>query len=414
MSYLVLLLIAVLALLWALMAAPVGRMTVRRNVRINADTSHVWSALDPFGDNYGWNGAAARVEQDTTTSGTIHTTHEGRDGEPIRKRFAMTDFEAGRRYTMRITDDTALASTFWANYSYRVTLEGQANGITDVTISETDRYRGLAFVLFRCFALRRFSAKLRLWAETGSFRKGGIFEHPATQLAMAALSAFLLWPVFGLNGQGLIMALALTLVVALHELGHMAAFRMMGHKTARMIFLPLLGGIALGGRPYDRHFEVAFAALMGPGLSVFALIGVLGLAATGMLDGTQAWFAAVFFVLVCGFFNLANLLPVWKFDGGQVLRQVFRSTAGRALGSAAVLAFFVSVAVAAGLSLSQGLIAAAAVLVLSVLTGRHGVKPKKPLVPMRTPERAAIIAGLTAVCVTHALGALWAWNQLAL
>ena len=35
---------------------------------------------------------------------------------------------------------------------------------------------------------------------------------------------------------------------------------MMGHRKVRMIFVPLLGGIAIGGRPYDSRFEVAFVA----------------------------------------------------------------------------------------------------------------------------------------------------------
>jgi hypothetical protein len=30
----------------------------------------------------------------------------------------------------------------------------------------------------------------------------------------------------------------LTMVIALHELGHMAAYRMFGHTSVRMIFIP--------------------------------------------------------------------------------------------------------------------------------------------------------------------------------
>ena len=32
-------------------------------------------------------------------------------------------------------------------------------------------------------------------------------------------------------------------------------------------------------------------------------------------------------------FNLGNLVPVWKFDGGQVIRQVFRTRAGQGIAS---------------------------------------------------------------------------------
>ena len=85
---------------------------------------------------------------------------------------------------------------------------------------------------------------------------------------MAVLSVLILWPFFGLTHVGLMLSAVLTSVVIAHEAGHMFAFRAMGHKTARMIILPFLGGIALGGRPYNTHFEVGFSALMGAGMSV--------------------------------------------------------------------------------------------------------------------------------------------------
>jgi Zn-dependent protease len=138
-----------------------------------------------------------------------------------------------------------------------------------VTLSQTDRYRGIAFLVFRFFAMRRELSKLQRWAVTGQYRKGGWFEHPLSQVGFAVLSAFILWPFFGLNLGGFALAAILTSVVALHELGHMAAFRLTGHRKARMIFIPLLGGIAIGGRPYDSRFEVAFVALMGAGFSAF-------------------------------------------------------------------------------------------------------------------------------------------------
>ena len=91
------------------------------------------------------------------------------------------------------------------------------------------------------------------------------------QLGFAVVSALILWPFFGLSCGGLVLAVDADDVVALHELGHMAAFRVMGHRRVRMIFIPLLGGIAIGGRPYDSRFEVAFVALMGAGFSAFVI-----------------------------------------------------------------------------------------------------------------------------------------------
>ena len=103
----------------------------------------------------------------------------------------------------------------------------------------------------------------------------------------------LLWPLFGLSVGGLVLATVLTTVVALHELGHMAAFRMMGHRNVRMIFIPLLGGIAIGGRPYDRCFEVAFVALMGAGFSAFLI--PLAIASSDLAHGAGYPAVAVVF-----------------------------------------------------------------------------------------------------------------------
>ena len=144
------------------------------------------------------------------------------------------------------------------------------------------------------------------------------------------LSAFILWPFFGLNLGGLALAAVLTSVVALHELGHMAAFRLKGHRKVRMIFIPLLGGIAIGGRPYDSRFEVAFVALMGAGFSAF-LVPLL-IAASALAGGEGYRLAAALLATLAGcaaLFNIANLVPVWKFDGGQVLRQICPGAASR-------------------------------------------------------------------------------------
>ncbi len=91
----------------------------------------------------------------------------------------------------------------------------------------------------------------------------------------------------------------------------MAAYRAFGHTSARMIVLPLLGGIAIGGRPYATLFEVATCALMGAGVSAFLVpivIAVHSATEAGMI--APAWSGEVLtFLLVLGAFNILNLLP---------------------------------------------------------------------------------------------------------
>jgi Zn-dependent protease len=227
------------------------------------------------------------------------------------------------------------------------------------------------------------------------------------------LSAFLLWPLFGLTFGGFVIAGVLTTVVALHELGHMAAFRMMGHRKVRMIFVPLLGGIAIGGRPYDSRFEVAFVALMGAGFSAFVVpIAIVAC----IYAGGEGWrpAAGVLGTLagIAALFNIANLVPVWKFDGGQVLRQICPGPVSLALSSFALLSAFLGLGYAAGFPAPFLIIAGAIFAILSLITAGSGVKPRYELKPIRSMERIAIAGALLAVFTIHASGLLWASARL--
>ena len=259
---------------------------------------------------------------------------------------------------------------------------------------------------------RRELAKLKVWAETGAYKPGGIFEHPLTQVAMATLSMLILWPFFGLTPTGFILSLTLTLVVAAHELGHMAAFRLMGHANTRMIFIPVLGGIAIGGRPYDSRFEIAFVALMGSGFSAFivplAIAGHSQFTATGQ----PAYAAFCGGLAACAaFFNLANLAPMWKFDGGQVLRQITADGWQRVAGAMAVLMAMAAIAWAAGFPEHMVIVALATIALLSLFTARSGIKPRHAMKPISRSETRLIAAGLVAVIATHGAGIIWAMNN---
>ena len=303
---------------------------------------------------------------------------------------------------------SSLAASFWADYREDNAI-AESDGGSLVTLQRTDRYRGLAFLAFRFFAMRRELARLKQWAETGTFVRGGLFERPITQLGFAVMSALILWPFFGLSPGGLALAVLLTAVVALHELGHMAAFRVMGHRHVRMIFIPLLGGIAIGGRPYDSRFEVAFVALMGAGFSAFVI--PIAIACSDLAGRAEHPLAAGMFATLAGFaafFNIANLVPVWKFDGGQVLRQVFQGQLPLALASFATLLAFLALGHLAGLSM-QLLIAIGTVFaVLSLITTGSGVKPRHELKPLVGFERAALAAAFAACFAVHFYGVMWA------
>ncbi|RAZ88302.1 site-2 protease family protein [Mesorhizobium hawassense] len=402
-----------LGLIFLLMTVPLGLRTVRVSRVIKADRNRLWQALWPFGDDAGWSGEILSAEPvDGEGTALIKLSWEGRDGSPIERKARFEDVREGSYFSMRVIEDTALDPSFWANYCETAELVPKGDA-TRVTLAQTDRYRGVAFLIFRFFAMRRELRKLDVWATTGEYRKGGWFEHPVSQVGFAVLSAFILWPFFGLNLGGFALAAILTSVVALHELGHMAAFRLSGHRRARMIFIPLLGGIAIGGRPYDSRFEVAFVALMGAGFSAF-LVPVL-IAASGFAGAEGHRLAAALLATLAGcasLFNIANLVPVWKFDGGQVLRQICPGPIALAMASFFLLSALLALGWRAGFSPSFLLIAGAVFSILSLITMGSGVKPRHELKPIQPFDRLAMAGALLAVFAIHGYGMLWASAQL--
>ena len=247
----------------------------------------------------------------------------------------------------------------------------------------------------------------------GIVRGRRLFERPITQVGFAVLSALILWPLFGLTHLGLMLSCVLTAVVALHELGHMAAFRVMGHRKVRMIFIPLLGGIAIGGRPYDSRFEVAFVALMGAGFSAFLI--PIAIASSKMAGGYGHPAAATVLAALAGIaalFNIANLVPVWKFDGGQVLRQIFPGQLTLAIMSFLTLSAFLALGSLAGLPTGFLAITGIVFAILSLITSGSGVKPRYELRPLVGFERAALAAAFAAVFAVHSYGVMWAVSLL--
>jgi Zn-dependent protease len=403
-----------LGLLFFLLAAPLGERTVTVRRRVRADRGRVWNALFPLGTDRGWSGEILSAETAADPALVrVALSWEGRDGRPIERMLKLEAVEEGSSFSQSIVEDSSLDPSFWKSYRETSRLTDVPGGV-DVQITRTDRYRGAAFLIFRYFALRRQAAKLKVWAETGRYRAGGLYEHPASQLGFALLSIVLLWPLFGLTVGGLIMASVLTMVVGLHELGHLAAFRLMGHRRVRMIFIPLLGGIAIGGRPYDSRFEVAFVALMGAGFSAF-FVPVAIAASIGAQASGHPGFATLFGAVAgcSALFNIANLVPVWKFDGGQVLRQICGSQGVLALASFLLLSAFLAVGHVIGLDWRMLLVGGVVFALLSLVTGSNAVKPRHDLKPIATMERLAIGAALVAIFAIHAYGIIWASARMA-
>lgn len=419
--YSAILLLAInIGLLWLLMAAPVGTRTVRIRRSFRQTPAALWRAIDPAGSSADWHHGVISSQPIPDRPGVVEQIyrHIDRKGQPVRRLLAVqpTDVVDGdtdmHGYTAQIVDDSTLDSRFWRHFHERRQVVATAEGAL-LTVEQTDTYRGLAFLIFRYFALRREMRALDGWLATGQSKPNGIFEHPLVQTLLAVFSTFLLWPFFGLHPAGLMISTFLTMVIVLHELGHMAAYRTFGHRKVRMIFIPLLGGLAIGGRPYNSLFEVATCALMGPGMSAF-FVPIL----IAAVEATNAdWLPAqlrgplLVFLLILGAFNLLNLLPMYRFDGGQVLRQIFVRRSSLVAGSFGITLVILGVGWSIGLSLTA-LLAALAVFTLLSLIGFGSVKPKEELEKMSAAERMLVSFGLYAAVSMHGYAIIYSADAL--
>ncbi|CDZ50007.1 hypothetical protein [Neorhizobium galegae] len=413
----VLLLTINLGLLWLLMAAPVGRRTIALRRTLDIAPERLWHAFHPGGEEASWNPSILSSGAEKNRGGIeIAYSHPDRHGAPIRRVFKVEETVDSAQLSYesraRVVDDTALDISFWRNFEEYRAVSPSPGGST-VTLAQTDDYRGFAVYLFRYFMIRRELSSLTAWLKNGRPKTGGMIEHPVVQIVLALLSTLLLWPFFGLTAAGLTISIILTLVIVLHELGHMAAYRAFGHERVRMIFVPFLGGIAIGGRPYNSRFEVATCALMGAGMSAFVVpvvISLHDLSAAHILSSSLHEPALVF-LLILGAFNLLNLLPMSQFDGGRVLRQIFPTRSLLVAGSFGITLLMLWVGYRIGLS-STALIAALAVFTLMSLMGISSAKPRESLDPMHPGERLMAGLGLFAAVAIHSHGIVYACDRL--
>jgi Zn-dependent protease len=140
------------------------------------------------------------------------------------------------------------------------------------------------------------------------------FDANALMLGVAAIGAAV-WFFGPMYGAAIIVS------VMVHEFGHVAAFRVCGHRDARFRLIPLLGGVAISNQVPASQEKDFFITLMGPGICIAPMV----LAAV-IVEQEYLWLyapdIAVFlsvFAAVTGALNFFNLLPFWPLDGGRCL-----------------------------------------------------------------------------------------------
>jgi Zn-dependent protease len=162
--------------------------------------------------------------------------------------------------------------------------------------------------------LRRMASliKRECEAEAGTHSRLAALANHGLVLSAVALVSF--WYLLGWQ-----QALLLSIVVLLHEAGHVAGMRMTGVGVRGIYLIPFFGGAVVPKTAYRTEGRLGFIALMGPSMS---LVPTLGLAAmyrvTGELQFLQA--ASLFAII-----NVINLLPINPLDGGLILNSLIGS-----------------------------------------------------------------------------------------
>lgn len=144
----------------------------------------------------------------------------------------------------------------------------------------------------------------------------------------------------------LVWVAAVFIAVLVHELGHALTMRAYGYRP--QIILYAFGGMATygpyhsldaQGQSHEAHVQIAAAGplagfllaaaiavllkVAGPGIHVEWIGGFLPLVVpNGMVGSPMLTLFVLYLMLVCVFWGVINLLPVFPLDGGQIARHL--------------------------------------------------------------------------------------------
>jgi Zn-dependent protease len=112
-------------------------------------------------------------------------------------------------------------------------------------------------------------------------------------------------------------AIAITLVLVVHELAHALAMRLLGVKVRGFVFIPLLGGATLTEHAFPSRWVEALVSLAGPASGLPTAGAIMLLFVTGRPEWIDDAALGIGVLWALGV-NVLNLLPVLPLDGGRV------------------------------------------------------------------------------------------------
>lgn len=156
--------------------------------------------------------------------------------------------------------------------------------------------------------------EMELYRRQAAIREGKMTRLPKAILMVGSLVLFAL--ALGWRLSPLAAAIIIAVLV-FHECGHLLGMKLFGFRDTQLLFIPFLGGAAVG---FDAKLLKAWQYLvvlfLGPLPGLFIGIALLtsGLAESG-------WQHELALMLV--FLNGFNLLPILPLDGGQIMDTAF-------------------------------------------------------------------------------------------
>jgi Zn-dependent protease len=122
---------------------------------------------------------------------------------------------------------------------------------------------------------------------------------------------------------GPMTGLALVAIIAIHEFGHVAAYRVCGHDDATFRLIPLMGGVASSSKAPDGPIHSFYISIMGPAICIAPTVLALHLVYNDYQMPEMIRQFLWSFGIYSGVINFFNLLPIGPLDGGKISRVLF-------------------------------------------------------------------------------------------
>jgi Zn-dependent protease len=368
-------------------------ISVRDSIHVTRSPAQVFSLLDFNTPEQGWHRAKVNVRLIDPASRTYRFTYTTPSSVPHTSQadFALLQYQPPN---LIVAERRGLPSGVTANQLLGITARCQDEaGGSRISLQYEWGPRTILAQLLARLELGGSLRRIKSFAETG---KVDDTHERRLSLLVAFVTAAVTSIGFGWFF-GWIAAAILLFVVAVHEFGHLLAFRLIGQPWGRVIFIPFLGAIAMPRLPYRNQREHAFSALMGPGFSILLLLPMLLIP-----DASQE--LAKPFIYVTAALNGLNLLPALPLDGGHALRAIVESLKP----GATKLVMAACAALIAGAAILLHLPILFAVALLTLFSTRQPLGGNLPA--MRFPESSGMLAAYLSLAAFYG-ATLWNLNM---